>query len=144
MPDIFTILIIAAITTVAIFLALFIMFRSEDTVSVNETRNGSLSDLRDVMGLLLNKTEPWDTLVVRLAGNEGFFQFSVGGGFVELDYPQITDRQKQLRPRVEGIFREMRLLFRVTDNGPDEFLDCDLKGHREDINRVRKAFVPGA
>lgn len=79
-----------------------------------------------VSGLLASAADD-AFLVVTIAGSSDFVQMSGYRGSVELDFPQITDRQKQLRPKIEAVCRDLGLTPRVT-RGSDgsEFLDYDL------------------
>ena len=66
-------------------------------------------------------------LIVEIAGTKDFLQLTARPESAQIDFPLITDRQRQLEPKIREAAAELRLDFRET-HGSDgsRFLDCDL------------------
>jgi hypothetical protein len=66
-------------------------------------------------------------LIVRIAGTKDFLQVNATPDSAQIDFPLITDRQRELEPRIRDAAAALLLDFRET-RGSDgsRFLDCDL------------------
>lgn len=86
---------------------------------------------------LLRSTADDAYLVIAIAGTPDFVQMAAYRGVAELDFPQITDRQKALRQRVEDTCNELGLPLTIVDgsNGT-EFLDYELPSDAAEIARI--------
>ena len=94
-----------------------------------------------VSGLLASRADD-AFLIVAIPGTPDFVQMSGYRGTAELDFPQITDRQKALRPKVESVCRGLGLTVRVT-SGSDgsEFLDYELPSDASRIAEMLKIIL---
>ena len=107
-----------------------------------ETPVRSIIDLESAVSGLLASTADDAFLVVNISGSPDFVQMSAYQGSAELDFPQVTDRQRKLRPKIEEVCRELGLSLRVT-RGTDgaEFLDYDLPGDAEQISAMLRRIL---
>jgi hypothetical protein len=66
-------------------------------------------------------------LIVRIAGTKDFLQLTATPDSAQIDFPLITDRQRELESRIREAAAELRLDFRETlGSDGSHFLDCDL------------------
>ena len=111
-------------------------------VQSSEEQISTMNDLESAVSGLLASPADDAFLIVTIAGSPDFVQISGYRGSAELDFPQITDRQKQLRPRIETVCQNLGLGLRVTrgSNGM-EFLDYDLPSDAKKIVAIlRRIF----
>jgi hypothetical protein len=81
-------------------------------------------------------------LIVRIAGTKDFLQLTATPESAQIDFPLITDRQRELESRIREAASEFRLDFRET-RGSDgsRFLDCDLTATPAEIARVSRQLL---
>ena len=92
-----------------------------------------------VAGLLeAEVTDAFLVVTVRATGD--FVQFTAVPGKVQVDFPQVTQRQRQLRPKVEETCRELGLAL-STDGS--EFLDYEISGSAESIATIVRELFRG-
>ena len=110
--------------------------------SVEEaTRN--MNDLDSAVTGLLASPADDAFLIVAISGSPDFVQVAgYRGSGALLDFPQITDRQKQLRPKIEEVCEKLGLIMNVT-RSPDgsEFLDADLPSNAEEVAGILKRIL---
>ena len=102
----------------------------------------SMKDIKPAISALLESTADDAYLVIGIAGSNDFVQMSGYLGTAELDFPQLTDRQKQLRPKIEKVCGELGLDL-VVNVGSDgsEFLDYELPKSADEIARIVRSIL---
>jgi hypothetical protein len=81
-------------------------------------------------------------LVVTVRATGDFIQFTAAAGAVQLDFPLITPRQRQLQRKLEEACAELGLT-RTVNSGTDgsRFLDYDIDGAPEEIAETVRALL---
>jgi len=81
-------------------------------------------------------------LIVGIADTKDFLQLTAALNSAQIDFPLITDRQRELEPRIREAGAELRLDFRET-RGSDgsRFLDCELRGTPAEIAQVCRQLL---
>ena len=93
----------------------------------SEGPSESMKDIESAVSGLLASQEEDAFLVVTIPGTPDFVQMSGFRGSAELDFPQIMDRQRRMRPKIEAVCEELGLTQRVTlGSDGSEFLNYDL------------------
>jgi hypothetical protein len=84
-----------------------------------------------------------DSFVIAMVhGTDDFIQFSGNTENVQLDFPQITDRQKGMEVEFRTVAKEMNLnLVENRGSGGELFLDIDLKGTPTEISSIARTFM---
>ena len=103
---------------------------------------GSLKDIENFINSLMVSDNDNAFLILGISGTEDFIQFSGVEKGVLLDFPLITDRQKEL----ESHFRQSVLkegLKIIENKGSDGtiFLDIDINGSPTDISKTTGALL---
>ena len=98
--------------------------------------------LKESIRWLLTSQDSDAFLVISISGTDDFLQMKPAGSGVELDYPQITERQKELRAEFERVCQNLRLPVRIS-HGSDgsQFLDVDIKGSEEEITSAVRTMM---
>jgi hypothetical protein len=95
---------------------------------------GWLREIEDYINTLMSGDNDTAFLVIEISGTEDFIQFLNDEKSVQLDFPLVTDRQKQLaeRLRQEALEQNLELL---ENNGTDgmQFLTIFLKGSWSEV-----------
>jgi hypothetical protein len=95
---------------------------------------GWLREIEDYIHKLMSGDNDTAFLVIEISGTEDFIQFLNDEKGVQLDFPLVTDRQKQLEERLrqEALEQNLELL---ENNGTDgmQFLTIFLKGSWSEI-----------
>ena len=102
----------------------------------------SMNDLDSAISGLLASTADDAFLVVTISDSPDFVQMSGYRGSAVLDFPQITDRQKQLRSKIEDVCEDLGLTLNVI-RGSDgsEFLDYDLPSDAREIAAILRRIL---
>lgn len=102
----------------------------------------SMTKIEPAITALLASTADDAYLIFTIPGTGDFIQLAGYKGAAELDFPQITPRQKQIRPVVEKVCSELGLEMRITraSNGA-EFLDYDLPKNPGEISRILRQIL---
>lgn len=132
------IVLIIIVLVVVIFVAFLFLYRPDDTIVLLGTIKDLESSIEKMM--LSSKEDPF--VIATIHGTDGFIQFSGNTKNVQLDYPQITDRQKSMEVRFRTVAKEMNL--NVVENrgsGGELFLDIDLKGTATEISVIAGTFM---
>ena len=81
-------------------------------------------------------------LIVRIAGTKDFLQLTATPDSAQIDFPLVTDRQRELEPRIREAAAALGLDFRET-RGSDgsRFLDCDLTRTPTEIARACRQLL---
>jgi len=126
-----------------VFAALIYVFIPRRPVVITEPRVSG--QLQTAISQLLSTDASDAFLIVWIGDTEDFVQFAAVPGTVQLDFPLVTARQKQLRTAVVEACRAVGLTETI-NQGTDgsEFLDYDISGSsqsiaetiREVLNRV--------
>lgn len=97
--------------------------------SISKETIGTIQDISQYVETLLKSQQPDAFLIIEIEGKDDFLQFSSDGSVLQMDFPQITERQKSLRPRIEQVCMELNLPLEIShsSNG-DVFLEYVLSG----------------
>ncbi len=86
-----------------------------------------MNNIEASVAALLESTDEDAFLVIAITGTADFVQMSAFQGTAELDFPQVTPRQKELRPVIEKVCGDLGLnLVIITASDGSEFLDYEL------------------
>ena len=90
----------------------------------------------------LMRSPPQTFLIVHVAGTKDFLQLTATPDVAQIDFPLVTERQRELEPRIREAAAELGLNFSET-RGSDgsRFLDCDLRGTPPDIARACRELL---
>jgi hypothetical protein len=102
----------------------------------------SMSNIEPAITALLASTADNAYLIISVPGTGDFIQLAGYKGSAELDFPQITSRQKQVRPMIENVCSELGLELRTSrgSNGA-EFLDYDLPKSPGEISKILRLIL---
>ena len=83
------------------------------------------------------RSGPRTFLTVKIAGTKDFLQLTATPESAEIDFPLITDRQRELEPKIREASAVLGLDCRET-HGSDgnRFLDCDVSGSPAEVART--------
>ncbi|MDX1515225.1 MAG: hypothetical protein R3288_00215 [Woeseiaceae bacterium] len=101
-----------------------------------------LSDIKPAVAAMLENESEYAYLVISVVDSEDFLQIWGPKGTAELDFPQITDRQKALRPKIEEVCSSLGLEQTiVTSDGGLQFLDYSLPLDADRIDRILRRIL---
>ena len=132
-------LIIAIIALILIvFFASNFLRKSYDAT----TLDGNIDNIEGMIEGLMNSSNEYAFLVIKIHGTEDFIQFTGGPEGVQLDFPLITDRQKNLESTFKRVGRELNLIV-IENKGSDgsRFLDIELNGNASEITEIITKFI---
>ena len=97
----------------------------------------SLNDIPSAIDGLLRSDAEDAFLIIKISGSEDFVQLGGYLGTAFLDFPQITERQQELRATVEFVCADLGLTLEkiVASNGA-EFLDYELTGSADEMAAI--------
>ncbi len=129
-------LLVIAIIVVGVIL--YLNLRSTETNSVS----GKIGDINDHFKKLMLLEEGEGFLAVTVSDTGDFVQFTGDKTGVQLDLPQITDRQKDLNTKFNSIAKEMGLIV-IKNEGSDgsEFLDINIHGDVTKVTDIASDFI---
>jgi hypothetical protein len=129
---------ILIIALIVVGVILYIHFRSTETNSVS----GKLDDLKDHLRTLMSSDEDGAFLAVTISKTGDFIQFTGDSAGVQLDFPQITERQKELSNKFHAIAMEMGLIV-IKNEGSDgsQFLDINIQGNVSKVTEIAAKFI---
>jgi hypothetical protein len=101
-----------------------------------------LPTLAESVQQLLISRSPDAFLIVSVAGTDDFLQLKPTNDGVELDLPQITERQREVRNAFERVCEHLDLPLTI-NHGTDgsEFLDVEIRGPESEIIPVIRRFL---
>jgi len=103
---------------------------------------GFFHDLPNKFNVLLNSKPKVSTIIVAISGTEDFIQFSFDDEKVEMDYPVITPRQKELSPKFREICSQSGYQVReITGSDGAKFLDISVSSDSEDLVIISKRIL---
>jgi len=107
-----------------------------------EAPPGVRGDMVLAIAGLMDSTDKRSFLIVEIANTKDFIQFSGSTDVVQMDFPLVTQRQKDLRSDIEKACSELGLDLELTPGSTgEEFLDYNLKGSSESIsNTIRQVL----
>jgi hypothetical protein len=131
-------IIILVIALIIIGVVLYIYFRSTETNSVS----GKLGDINDHLKKLMYSDEDGAFLSISISKTGDFIQFTGDRKGVQLDLPQITERQKELHTKFHTIAKEMGLVV-IKNDGADgsQFLDINIHGDLTKVTDIVSKFI---
>lgn len=132
---------ILIIICVCLIVALYLFLPSKKNKEIPKV-HGNLKNIESYINKLMVSDNDNAFLIIRIAGTEDFIQFSGDDKGVQLDFPLITDRQKEL----ESHFRQSAIkegLKIIENKGSDGylFLDIDIKGSPSEITKATGALL---
>jgi hypothetical protein len=111
----------------------FSILEVEEVVNIPNI-TGWLREIEYYIHNLMSGDNDTAFLVIEISGTEDFIQFLKDDEGVQLDFPLLTDRQKQLEERLrqEALVQNLELL---ENNGTDgmQFLNMTLKGSSSEV-----------
>ena len=119
-----------------VIIALFIFGRSKKDVEIQKSQ-GKLEDIENHINKLMGTNNDRAFLIVEVSNSDDFIQFSGDDKRVQLDFPLVTDRQKDLEKKFRQVAKKRDL--EVFDNkGSDgtRFLDIDINGSPSEVAKV--------
>lgn len=131
--------IIIPIVVILVFSVFKWLFSSEDS---SENSLGNVTDIGPLVEGLMNSSEEHPFLIIAKLGTEDFIQFTPGTNGVQLDFPLITERQKECEEKFIAVAEEMNLNVEK-DKGSDEsnFLDINLNGTPSELTEIIATFL---
>lgn len=97
-------------------------------------QDGVLSNMADHISKLMNKSTPFDKIIIEFAEIGDFLQYFFTEEIMQLDFPITTPRQKELSAKAFTFLSELDYLpfmAETTDN--QKLMLCDLKGSPQDM-----------
>jgi len=102
----------------------------------------TMNDLEPAVLALLKSSGDNAFLIIHISGTQDFVQMSSYEGLAALDFPQITSRQRELRPKVESVCDSLGLVQRIiTGSNGAEFLDYDLPKDAGEISSMLRQIL---
>lgn len=122
------------IIIVVIVLLIYIFIPRKKIIS-----NGKFVDVVDKFNVLLNSQPSVTSLIITIKGKEDFIQFSRDSKKVEMDYPLVTERQKNNENKYKDICSQIGLELRETTGSDGSlFLDADVSSEPEVLAAITK------
>ncbi len=118
------------------------LFLPSKKVKVIPKIQGNLKDIENYINRLMVSDNDNSFLIIGISGTEDFIQFSGDNKGVQLDFPLVTDRQKELESHFRQSAKKEGL--KIIDNtGSDGsfFLDIDINGSSAEITKVISALL---
>ena len=123
------------------FICLYFAISLADRPAVADSLR-SMTNIEPAIAALLASSADDAYLIFAIPGTGDFVQLAGYSGSAELDFPQVTPRQKQVRPMVEKVCSELGLELRISrgSNGA-EFLDYDLPKEPGEISNILRRIL---
>ena len=131
-------IIVFVVIVLIAFLAFLFLYRPDNT----EDLAGTIKDLENYIGIMMLSAEKYAFVIATVQRTKDFVQFSGNTKNIQLDFPLITDRQKNMEAAFRTTAKEMDL--KIIENrgtGGETFLDIDLKGTTAEISLVARTFM---
>lgn len=124
-----------------IILGAFLLVRSKQNQEIPKIQ-GSLKDLEANLSKLMGSNNDHAFLIIEVSGTEDFIQFSGDDKGVQLDFPLVTDRQKEMEAQIRQSAKNQNLAI-IENKGSDgsRFLDIDIDGSPSEITEISKALL---
>lgn len=124
-----------------IILGAFLLVRSKQNQEIPKIQ-GSLKELEENLSKLMGSNNDHAFLIIEVSGTEDFIQFSGNDKGVQLDFPLVTDRQKELEAQIRQSAKNKNLLI-IENKGSDgsRFLDIDIDGSPSEITEISKGLL---
>ena len=102
-----------------------------------ESESGRIFDLAPYVDRLMRSNDPHAYLIISIVHSEDFMQLSGDASGVEVDFPQITPRQRSFEEKIRGV-AEREGLEVVETHGSDgsRFLDLNVNGESQVVAAV--------
>ncbi len=119
-----------------VILAIFIFGRSKKAAELQKIE-GKLEDIEDSINKLMCSKNDHAFIIVKISDTDDFIQFSGDEKWVQLDFPLVTDRQKNLEDKFGKVARKWDLEV-IENKGSDGtcFLDIDINGSPSEVSKV--------
>ena len=124
-----------------IILGAFLLVRSRQNQEIPKIQ-GSLNELEEHISKLMGSNNDNAFLIVEVSGTEDFIQFSGDDKGVQLDFPLVTERQKEMEAQVRQNAKNQKLAI-IENKGSDgsRFLDIDIDGSPSKIAEISKDLL---
>lgn len=103
---------------------------------------GNVDSIENIIENLMKSTSENAFLIIKIHGTDDFIQFTGDAKGVQLDFPLITDRQKNLESAFRSAGKDLNLKI-IENKGSDgsSFLDIDINGNASEITNIVKKFI---
>ena len=124
-----------------IILGAFLFVRSKQSQEIPKTQ-GSLKNLEENLSKLMGSNNGHAFLIVEVSGTEDFIQFSGDDKGAQLDFPLVTDHQKEMEAQIRQSAKNQNLAI-IENKGSDgsRFLDIDIDGSPSEIAEISKGLL---
>jgi len=124
-----------------IVLGTFLLVRSKQNQEIPKIK-GSLNELEENISKLMGSNNDNAFLIVEVSGTEDFIQFSGDDKGVQLDFPLVTERQKEMEAQIRQSAKNQNLAI-IENKGSDgsRFLDIDIDGNPFKIAEISKDLL---
>jgi len=93
----------------------------------SNSTSGTITDIERNLERLVQSTDSHAFLVIEIEGTPHFLQFSIGPKSIEMDFPQVTEPQRQRGSTYRTLCASAGMTLRETEGSDgSRFLDCDL------------------
>lgn len=98
---------------------------------------GVLADLSLYLSALLESDDPYAFLIVTHESSGDFLQFTAGDNSAQMDFPLITEQQKNKADKIKSTCSNLGLVSEE-NNGSDgsEFYDWNLTGSPDEMSKI--------
>ncbi len=90
----------------------------------------------------MQSTNEYSFLIIKIQGTYDFIQFTGDTKGVQLNFPLITEEQKQHEAAFNNVSKKLNLKV-IENKGSDgsRFLDIDINGNANEISNTIKSFI---
>jgi hypothetical protein len=124
-----------------IIIGSFLLVRSKQDGEIPKIQ-GSLKDIENNLNKLMSSNNDHAFLIVEVSGTENFIQFSGGDKGIQLDFPLVTDHQKEIEAKVRQRAKDQNLVI-IENKGSDgsRFLDINIDDSSSKIAEIVKSLL---
>ena len=124
-----------------IILGAFLFVRSKQSQVIPKIQ-GRLKNLEENLSKLMGSNNGHAFLIVEVSGTEDFIQFSGDVKGAQLDFPLVTDHQKEMEAQIRQSAKNQNLAI-IENKGSDgsRFLDIDIDGSPSEIAEISKGLL---
>ena len=126
----------------AVILVAAFAWTTRTTPVKTTTSLGTTSDIQTHIDSLMNSKNEYAFLIITLKGTLNFIQFTGDKSGAQLDFPLITDRQKELKKTFKETANELGLNV-IENKGADgsDFLDINIHDSSKEIAKISIIFM---
>ena len=98
---------------------------------------GVLADLSLYLSALLESDDPYAFLIVTHESSGDFLQFTAGDNTVQMDFPLITEQQKNKAEKIKATCSNLGLVLEENKGSEgSEFYDWNLTGSPDEMSKI--------